>query len=79
MTDLLEQLSLFAEKNRFVRQKGPLCIALVVTDHARKRGLPLDPEKLLTNAGTQVLGTGGPAVERILSALGESRKLAAEQ
>jgi hypothetical protein len=78
MTDLLERLSLFAKKYHFVRQKGPLCIALVVTDHARKRGLPLDPEKLLTNAGTQVLGTGGPAVERILSALGESRKLAAE-
>ena len=32
MTDLIEQLRRFAEKNRFVRQKGPLSVALVVTE-----------------------------------------------
>src|SRR6185312_14875720 len=46
--------------------KGKLSVALVVTDHARKMGLPLDPNKLLTGRGGQVLGLGIAPVQAIL-------------
>ena len=58
--------------------KGPLCVALVVTQHARTMGLPLDPEKLITDGGGQVLGLGKGAVQTILSRHGISRVLASE-
>lgn len=60
------------------RGKGPLCVALVVTQHARERGLPLDPESLLTERGGQVLGLGRSAVQAILERHGISRVLAHE-
>jgi hypothetical protein len=58
--------------------KGPLCVALVVTQHARTMGLPLDPEKLITDGGGQVLGLGKGAVQAILNRHGISRVLASE-
>jgi hypothetical protein len=76
MTDLNRALGDFAISRRF-RSKGPLCVALVVTDHARK-GLPLDPEKLLTAQGGQVLGLGKSAVQKILEKHGITRLLASE-
>ena len=42
--DLVAKLSAFTEDKRF-RGKGPLSVALVVTDHARKSGLPLIPRR----------------------------------
>ena len=39
MTDLLTALRDFNKDRKFNR-KGPLCVALVVTQHARKMGLP---------------------------------------
>lgn len=54
MTDLVTALRDFNKDRKFNR-KGPLCVALVVTQHARK-GLPLNPDELLTEAGGQVLG-----------------------
>src|SRR5271170_7636726 len=60
------------------RGKGPLSVALVVTQHAKKTGLPLDTEKLLTEGGGQVLGLGKGAVQAILKRHGIARVLASE-
>ncbi|WP_310680447.1 DUF4928 family protein, partial [Burkholderia multivorans] len=77
MADLQEALHAFNKERKFGR-KGPLCVALVITQHARKMGLPLDPEKLLTEAGGQVLGLGKGAVQTVLNRHGIDRVLAAE-
>src|SRR6266446_445347 len=60
------------------RGKGPISVALVVTQHAKKMGLPLDAEKLLTEGGGQVLGLGKGAVQAILKRHGIARVLASE-
>lgn len=75
--DLKEALKTFNKERKFTR-KGPLCVALVVTQHARKMGLPLDPDKLLTEKGGQVLGLGKGAVQAVLNRHGITRVLAAE-
>lgn len=67
----------FAKKNR-MKGKGPLCVALVVTRHAKKLGLPLSPETLLTGGGGQVMGLGKSAVQSILRDHGIDRVLAEE-
>lgn len=74
---LREALSAFAAEQRF-RGKGPLSVALIVTDHARKRGLPLRADELITEGGGQVLGLGKGAVQGILAKHGITRVLAAE-
>lgn len=76
MTNLQEALDAFNKERKFGR-KGPLCVALVITQHARK-GLPLDPDKLLTEAGGQVLGLGKFAVQTVLNRHGITRVLATE-
>ena len=76
MADLKEALHAFNKERKFGR-KGPLCVALVTTQHARK-GLPLDTGKLLTEAGGQVLGLGKGAVQAVLNRHGITRVLAAE-
>lgn len=53
MADLATALRDFNKERKFSR-KGPLCVALVITQHARKMGLPLDPDKLLTDAGIHI-------------------------
>jgi len=74
---LREALIQFAAEKNFKRQ-GPLCVALVVTKHARNMGLPLDSEKLFTKRGGQVLGLGKGAAQSILKKHGITRVLAAE-
>ncbi len=77
-SDLLnEKLQAFASKERF-SSKGPLCVAIVVTEHARKLGLPLDPEKLITEGGGQVLGLGKSSVQATLKRHDIDRELARE-
>jgi hypothetical protein len=75
--ELREALSSFTAEKKF-RGKGPLSVALIVTEHARKRGLPLHADKLITEGGGQVLGLGKGAVQTILAKHGISRLLAAE-
>lgn len=58
--------------------KGPISVALVVTQHARAMGLPLDPGALVTDGGGQVLGLGKGAVQTILKRHGIERVLASE-
>jgi hypothetical protein len=75
--DLQKTLAEFAAANGF-RGKGPLSVALVVTQHAKKMGLPLDPARLVTKKEGQVRGLGKSAVQKILNRHGISRVLAAE-
>lgn len=63
---------------RKFRGKGPLSVALIVTQHAKRLGLPLDPESLLTEGGGQVQGLGKGAVQAVLSRHGITKVLAAE-
>lgn len=74
---LLERLVEFQRDERF-RGKGPLSVALVVTDHARSMGLPLNPEALLTAQGGQVFGLGKAAVQKILARHSIDRTLSEE-
>jgi uncharacterized protein DUF4928 len=71
------ELAAFTATHAF-RGKGPLSVALVVTQHAKEIGLPLDPEKLLTEGGGQVLGLGKGAVQAILKRHSIARVLASE-
>jgi len=74
---LKEALVRFTAEKRF-RGKGPLSVALVITQHARTKGLPLDPKELVTGGQGQVLGLGKGAVQGILKKHGIARVLAAE-
>jgi hypothetical protein len=76
-TNLQTALADFTNTFNF-RGKGKLSVALVVTQHARTMGLPLDPAKLLTTGGGQVLGMGRGAVQAVLNRHGITRVLAAE-
>lgn len=58
--------------------KGGLCVGLVVTQTAREKGLPLNPEDLRTEEGGQVAGLGRAAVQKILEAHQIKRVLAEE-
>ncbi len=71
------ELEKFATEKAF-RGQGPLSVALVITQHAKTMGLPLDPEKLVTGGGGQVLGLGKGAVQSVLKRHGIERVLAAE-
>src|SRR5271155_449370 len=75
--DLQEALIAFTRERKFNR-KGPLCVALVMTQQARVNGLPLDSAGLLTEGGGQVFGLGKSAVQSILHRHGISRVLASE-
>jgi hypothetical protein len=72
-----KELQEFTAEKGF-RGKGPISVALVVTQHAKKMGLPLDSEKLITEGGGQVLGLGKGAVQSVLERHGIDRVLAAE-
>ncbi len=71
------ELEKFAAANAF-RGQGPLSVALVITQHAKTMGLPLDTKKLVTEGGGQVLGLGKGAVQSVLKRHGIDRVLAKE-
>jgi hypothetical protein len=50
--------------------KGGLGVALVVTETAKRLGLPIEPESLRTEEGGQVVGLGMAAVQKILKSRG---------
>jgi len=75
---LPQRLLEFASSRKFIGNKGPLCVALVITRTAAKQGLPIDPAKLVTTAQGQVLGLGKSAVQSILGDYGVTKVLAAE-
>ncbi len=77
MEDIKVRLEKFAAEHRML-SKGGLSVALVVTRHAKARGLPLDPNSLLTSGGGQVRGLGKSRVQAILKDHGVTRVLAEE-
>lgn len=77
MQSLSNKLDAFATQAKMTG-KGAICVALVVTRHAKEMGLPLDPAKLLTDKSGQVLGLGKGAVQSILAEHGITRVLAEE-
>ncbi len=77
MPSLNKQLEAFVLDNHMTG-KGQICLALVVTHHAKRLGLPLDPAKLLTDKNGQVLGLGKGAVQAILRDHGITKVLAEE-
>jgi hypothetical protein len=72
-----QSLSDFARKYKF-SGKGPLSVALMVTDHARKHGLPIDPDDLLTDGGGQVKGLTPSRIQSILAKYNITRELSRE-
>ena len=75
--DLLATLTSFAAASNF-KGKGPLCVALFVTDQAKILGLPLDARQLVTERGGQVRGLGKASVQRVLARHEIQRVLASE-
>lgn len=75
--DLRVALRTFQATHRF-HGKGPLCVALVVTQHAKDGKFPLDAGALVTTGGGQVRGLGKSAVQAVLKRHGIHRILAAE-
>ena len=75
--DLQEELIAFTRNKKFCG-KGPLCVALVITDHARTKGLPLDVDALVTEGGGQVVKLGKGTVQAVLKRHGIERVLATE-
>src|SRR6185437_11334319 len=71
------KLAAFVAQGGF-KGKGPLSLALVVTERARRDGLPIDPEAMLTPSGGQVAGMGVSAVQSILARHGITKTLARE-
>jgi hypothetical protein len=76
-TTLHSELDRFYIDHKF-NSKGKLSVALVITEHAKKRGLPLDAESLVTEGGGQVYGLGKGAVQNILERHGIEKILAQE-
>lgn len=75
--DLDSLLDEFVKSHKF-SGKGPLSVALFVTDRAREKGLPLDADDLLTAGGGQVQGLSKGAVQSILKRHGIEQVLAQE-
>lgn len=78
MSTTTNALDALCKKHPKFLKKGGLCVALVVTETARIRGLPLKPESLRTEEGGQVSGLGKAAVQGILLEHGITKVLAEE-
>lgn len=74
---MIEQLEKFLKQHKF-RGKGPLCVAIVITNQVRTKAFPVDPQSFLAESGTQVAGLGNAAVQAVLSRYKISKVLAKE-
>jgi hypothetical protein len=74
---LAQSLEDFAKANKF-QGKGPLSVALVVTEQARTMPFPLNPDAFIAESGTQVSGLGIAPVQAILKRRGIDKILAKE-
>ena len=73
-----KELAAFTAEKGF-RGKGPISASpWSLPSTQRTMGLPLDPEKLLTEGGGQVFGLGKGAVQAVLKRHGIDRVLASE-
>ncbi|MDE0332848.1 MAG: DUF4928 family protein [Nitrospinae bacterium] len=75
--NIQQVLDRFVSDHNF-KGKGPLSVALVVTNHVREEGLPLDQQTLVTEGGGQVRGLGKAGVQSVLKRHRIDRVLAAE-
>src|SRR5258708_38271723 len=78
MSATIKRLEALCKKHPKFLRKGGLCVALVVTETARERGLPMDAKMLRTEEGGQVAGLGRAAVQKILEAHKIAKVLAEE-
>jgi hypothetical protein len=78
MSTTTKRLEALCKQHPKFLKKGGLCVALVVTQTAQEKGLPLAPESLRTEEGGQVAGLGKASVQKILEAHGISKVLAEE-
>ena len=78
MSTTTKSLELLCKKHPKFLRKGGLCVALVLTQTAKDKGLPIAAESLRTEEGGQVAGLGKAAVQRILEAHGITKVLAEE-
>ena len=78
MSPTLQRLQVLCQAHPKLLKKGGLSVALVVTQTAKEKGLPLEPESLRTEEGGQVAGLGKAAVQKILEAYGITKVLAEE-
>lgn len=78
MSATTDCLAALCRKHPKFLRKGGLCVGLVVTETAKRQGLPLSPESLRTEEGGQVAGLGKAAVQSILAAHGITKVLAEE-
>ena len=78
MSATITALEALCKKHPKFLKKGGLCVALVVTETVKAKGLPLEPEALRTEEGGQVAGLGKAAVQSILEAHGITKVLAEE-
>lgn len=78
MNKAAARLAVLCQTQSKFLHKGGLCVALVVTRHAKEKGLPLDAKSLRTDEGGQVAGLGKAAVQRILADHGITKVLAEE-
>ena len=76
-TWLSEALDAYAKEHR-VRQKGYLCVGLVVTRTLQRKSFPVDDRDFIARSGGQVSGLGCSAVQKILGDYGIERILAKE-
>lgn len=74
MFDKLEQ---FCRESSFI-SKGPLSVAVQLTEAARDLPFPLETRHFLTARGGQVKGLGGPNLKKILKKYGIDRILSNE-
>lgn len=75
--NLESKLTQFRDDKQIVNV-GALGTALVITRKAKKLGLPLDPDALLTEGGGQVSGLSGRAINKILEEHGISSVVGTE-
>jgi hypothetical protein len=78
MSTTTKRLDVLCKQHPKLLRMGGLCVALVVTQTAQEKGLPLDPESLRTEEGGQVAGLGKASVQKILEAHGIFKVLAQE-
>jgi hypothetical protein len=78
MNSTTQFLEALCKEHPKLLKKGGLCVALVLTQTAKEKGLPLDPESLRTDEGGQVAGLGKASVQKILEAHGILKILAEE-
>jgi Domain of unknown function (DUF4928) len=78
MSATTQRLEALCKQHPKFLKKGGLSVALVVTQTAQERGLPLEPESLRTDERGQVAGLGKASVQKILNAHGITKILAEE-